>query len=167
MDDKMLETHLVIYQECLEDIRFLKQQQWRVTYYCLLLFTAIFFLNEHYANYFTSFFGQFSWLLIFIPCVIAFIGIYVLFDAQSTLNDQRIIINDIRVKHSEQFKILGISEQDHKDYYKFEWGLLYPIMFSSVIFITFWIIILKIFNDLPLASLLHNFRLNEIYVDFK
>lgn len=95
-DTKLREEVLANWQLCHDEIRFFKQQQWQVIYYCLLLLTAIVFIKKN--NYICA-----SYLKPFIYIVGA-VGSVLLLEIQWSLYKHRKIIKAIQEDFEEKTK---------------------------------------------------------------
>jgi len=122
-DDQTQKDLHLIYAISVEDIKFAKQQQWRITYYTLILMASIFYLRTYYQlHYFCDIF-----LLIATP-LIAFVALYILIKIESdmlnyrskivqvndSLSDEFININQISKKYLKTCNIFNISIPLHK-----------------------------------------------------
>ena len=156
-DDNFREEINNVCRESIEDIQFLKQQQWRIVYYCLLLFGAIFFLVRFLiydcSNPLIHHKSSFQVILSVLSNVIAFIGLYFLIDLQKSIQKNRGYIAYIRNRYfRKETRILFKldKEDDIKKYCSFWKDWKYLIAFSSTIIIALGLIIFMICESLCL-----------------
>lgn len=109
---------LANFNICIEEMRFFKKQQWQVTYYCLLLLTAILFLQDYISDYFLTIFTG----------IVFVIGILLLLDINRSLCKHRTIIANIQQRYfeNETLRYLNMTNKDF-DYYRsliYDWKYL-------------------------------------------
>ncbi len=91
---------VMLYRVYVDDIMFIKQQMWRMIYYCSVLFGVIFYLTDYCGKK-----GKLEYLLFHLPrtnigipinyvlaffsVMVAFIGVYILFNFNSHLRAER------------------------------------------------------------------------------
>ena len=134
-ESKLKDETSLNFKVCFEEVRFFKQQQWRVTYYCLLLFAVLFYLNDDISDGF----------LLFCLYVVLAIGLILLIDIQRTLNKNRkIIANFLKSFEKETKARLNINDQEIKKYKSSSYGLLYIIVFSFVLILAHFVVLYAI-----------------------
>ena len=108
LDDKIQKDLHLIYSVSIDDIRFAKQQQWRMTYYALLLMAGIFYIRTN---------NQFPliWhiILIIITVLIAGFAVVFIIEIENDIVGYRHRIVQTRKGLSDEFiRTIKI----HKDY---------------------------------------------------
>jgi hypothetical protein len=126
-DGRIKKEMNTVCSESLDDIQFLKQQQWRLVYYCLLLFGAIFYIIVEHKH--------FHRFLAIASFVITFFGLYFQIDFQNQMKKNRERIRKIRNKyfHDETKKLFGLTyEKKGKKYFSFlkDWEYLFVFYFT-------------------------------------
>ena len=113
-DDNNKEQVLSLYRVYVDDIVFIKQQTWRMIYYCLVLFGVLFYLTDYFHKKnrlghtffdlpFSIDFHFFTWssvsvatVLCWFSFIIAGIGFYFLWNFSSHLQAERIGLANIK-----------------------------------------------------------------------
>jgi hypothetical protein len=113
------QERISIYQNIAEEIRFLKRQQWTLTYYVTLVQAAIL---AFYYNFYDKLDDSIDkWLLCIIAGFFAVVGTYLLFDLHKNLVKNRKRIKEIygSIGPDDNVKFLGNWSEDGK---KFFWS---------------------------------------------
>jgi len=114
VNDNSKEQVLSLYRVYVDNIVFIKQQMWRMLYYCLVLFGVLFYLADYFdkkrklGHIFFDLpcninFYFFSWtsvsvatVLLLFACIVAVIGLYFLWNFSSHLQAERIGVANIK-----------------------------------------------------------------------
>ena len=150
-DDGFREEINNVCRESIDDIQFLKQQQWRIVYYCLLLFSVIFFLVRFliydYNNPLIFYKKSFQWVLFVLSYGIAFIGLFFLIDIQRAIQKNRIRIANIRRRYFRKETRIRFNleeQQDIKRYCSFWKDWQYLVTIACTIIVAFGLIFFMI-----------------------
>ncbi len=132
-ESKVSVERITLYQQCNDELRFFKQQQWKVTYYCLLLLTAITFIDKNFP--FVIIPEWYIW-------VIFGVGVILLLDIQWSLGKHRRIIDEIKEDFDEKTKQYLKANDDRLSYKIWKPISRYPYIavFVLVLFIACWIV---------------------------
>jgi len=159
-DDDLRKEMDTVCRESLEDIQFLKQQQWKVVYYCLLLFGVLFFLIRFfiydYNNPLIYYKTKSQWILTVISSVITFFGLYFQIDFQRTIQKNRTRIGEIRYKYFryETKKLFDLTNEEKvKKYGLFFRGWEYLFIFYFTILVGFGLLVFMIWGSFILVFL--------------
>ena len=102
MDDNSKEQVLSLYRVYVDNIVFIKQQMWRMIYYCLALFGVLFYLADYFDKKRQLDHIFFSWtsvsvatVLLLFACIVVVIGLYFLWNFSSHLQAERIGLANI------------------------------------------------------------------------
>jgi hypothetical protein len=148
-DDSLREEINNVYNKSLEDIQFLKQQQWKVVYYCLLLFSAVFYLNLTAVEGSLPK-GNYEPFMLIVSILICFFGLYFLIDTQFALKKYRERVETIRKNYfQEETKKLFGKKIEGNDSFWNDWE--YFLSFCASILFAFGFIFYTVCKDSDLA----------------
>lgn len=120
-----------LYRESLEDIQFLKQQQWKVVYYCLLLFSAIYIVFERENGVDLKIF--FSIIVV----LTSLFGLYFQIQFQNGMKKNRMRITYIRLSYPdwETLTLLDFNDKNRIKSYCCFWkdGPFFISFFLSIV----------------------------------
>ncbi len=103
MSDPRNDNFLVaVFNNSADHIQFLKKQQWTITYYCLLLYAAVVAV---FKTYLTNASCIERGILFAISAVLCFIGCILVFIFEKSMNEHRVIIENIYESFPEERKI--------------------------------------------------------------
>jgi len=160
-DDGFKKEINAVCRESLEAIQFLKQQQWRVVYYCLLLFGVLFFLIRFfvydYNNPLIYYKTPFQWILAFISSVITLVGLHFQIDFQNQIKKNRKYIAYIRWNyfHDETLALFNFDTKERVEKYCFFCrGWEYLVIFYFTILAGFGLLIFMISKSIWLVLIL-------------
>ncbi len=107
VDDNSKDQVLALYHVYVDDIQFIKQQMWRMIYYCLVLFAVLFYLADFYGKRgnlehplfhlpYTNFEVSINHVLFISSLFVAVIGLYFLYNFSRHLKDERVGLANIK-----------------------------------------------------------------------
>jgi uncharacterized membrane protein YqjE len=179
MTDESFEKEIsTVCSEYIDDIKYLKQQQWKVVNYCLLLYIVIFYTQTEYFIKVLSQdkygFDNFAHIL---SIAIALICLYFISNFQGNLQKNRIRLILARYQYCDRRTLISLGLPLDKDKTKtflekqlnFFHDLSYLLTFAFLILIAFAIIILIISDDLyiTLASVFLMFVYFLLFCSFR
>lgn len=128
-DNQKQEYIRLAYQSTLEDIRFFKNQQWRVVYYTLLLYVAII---SGAVTFEKKIAGIYSWLILF-SFSISILSIVQMLSLQNSLKEQRDEKEKARDKMPLNIPELFFKKEQEKENCDFCFWILIAVIFLSAV----------------------------------